>query len=55
MFLFASFSFVPQLKRRNVIYSILDLKPGRRLNAHQVLFSEWVKGIHTCRAGDEGH
>ncbi|KAF2474262.1 Pkinase-domain-containing protein [Lindgomyces ingoldianus] len=39
---------------RNVIYSILDPNPTRRLTAHQVLFSEWVKEIKVCRAGDEG-
>jgi protein-serine/threonine kinase len=39
---------------RNVIYSILDPNPMRRLTAHQVLFSEWVKEIKICRAGDEG-
>ncbi|KAJ4302980.1 serine/threonine-protein kinase HAL4/sat4 [Kalmusia sp. IMI 367209] len=39
---------------RNVIYSILDPNPTRRLTAHQVLFSEWVKEIKMCRAGDEG-
>ncbi|KAF2653739.1 Pkinase-domain-containing protein [Lophiostoma macrostomum CBS 122681] len=39
---------------RNVIYSILDPNPNRRLTAHQVLFSEWVKEIKVCRAGDEG-
>ncbi|KAF2490520.1 Pkinase-domain-containing protein [Lophium mytilinum] len=39
---------------RNVIYSILDPNPTRRLTAHQVLFSEWVKEIKVCRAGNEG-
>ncbi|KAF1995092.1 serine/threonine-protein kinase hal4 [Amniculicola lignicola CBS 123094] len=39
---------------RNVIYSVLDPNPTRRLTAHQVLFSEWVKEIKVCRAGDEG-
>ncbi|KAF2205571.1 Pkinase-domain-containing protein [Delitschia confertaspora ATCC 74209] len=39
---------------RNVIYSILDPNPNRRLTAHQVLFSEWVKEIKVCRAGNEG-
>lgn len=39
---------------RNVIYSILDPNPTRRLTAHQVLFSEWVKEIKVCRAGEEG-
>ena len=40
---------------RNVIYSILDPNPHRRLTAHQVLMSEWVKDIKVCRAGDEGY
>lgn len=43
-----------QRQCRNVIYSILDPNPTRRLTAHQVLFSEWVKEIKVCRAGDEG-
>ncbi|KAF2457206.1 kinase domain-containing protein [Lineolata rhizophorae] len=45
------------LKRRqcrNVIYSILDPNPVRRLTAHQVMFSEWVKDINVCKAGNEG-
>jgi len=43
-----------QRQCRNVIYSILDPKPTRRLTAHQVLLSEWVKDIKVCTAGDEG-
>lgn len=43
-----------QRQCRNVIYSILDPNPGRRLTAHQVLLSEWVKDIRVCKAGDEG-
>ncbi|KAK3676469.1 serine/threonine-protein kinase HAL4/sat4 [Recurvomyces mirabilis] len=39
---------------RNVIYSILDPNAGRRISAHQVLNSEWGKGIKTCKAGEEG-
>ncbi|KAF2637693.1 Pkinase-domain-containing protein [Massarina eburnea CBS 473.64] len=39
---------------RNVIYSVLDPNPTRRLTAHQVLFSEWVKEIKVCHAGSEG-
>lgn len=39
---------------RNVIYSILDPKPERRISAHQVINSEWGKGIKVCRAGQEG-
>lgn len=39
---------------RNVIYSILDPIPARRLTAHQVLASEWVAEAKVCRAGNEG-
>lgn len=39
---------------RNVIYSILDPNPNRRISAHQVINSEWGKGIKVCRAGQEG-
>ncbi|KAJ4407417.1 serine/threonine-protein kinase HAL4/sat4 [Didymella pomorum] len=39
---------------RNVIYSILDPNPTRRLTAHQVLASEWVSEIKVCHAGNEG-
>ncbi|KAF2720541.1 Pkinase-domain-containing protein [Polychaeton citri CBS 116435] len=39
---------------RNVIYSILDPIASRRISAHQVLNSEWGKGIKVCRAGEEG-
>jgi protein-serine/threonine kinase len=44
-----------QRQCRNVIYSILDPNPHRRLTAHQVLLSEWVKDIKVCKAGDEGY
>lgn len=40
---------------RNVIYSILDPNPNRRLNAHQVLSSEWVNDIKLCHAGEQGY
>lgn len=39
---------------RNVIYSILDPNPHRRISAHQVLNSEWGKGIKLCKAGEQG-
>ncbi|KAL1296515.1 hypothetical protein AAFC00_000024 [Neodothiora populina] len=39
---------------RNVIYSILDPHASRRISAHQVINSEWGKGIRVCRAGQEG-
>lgn len=39
---------------RNVIYSILDPNPTRRINASQVLKSEWVREIKMCKAGEEG-
>ncbi|KAK5706894.1 serine/threonine-protein kinase HAL4/sat4 [Elasticomyces elasticus] len=39
---------------RNVIYSILDPNANRRISAHQVLMSEWGKGIKVCKAGEQG-
>ncbi|KAF2160695.1 hypothetical protein M409DRAFT_70236 [Zasmidium cellare ATCC 36951] len=39
---------------RNVIYSILDPNASRRISAHQVLNSEWGKGIKLCKAGEQG-
>ncbi|OAL30651.1 hypothetical protein AYO20_08613 [Fonsecaea nubica] len=39
---------------RNVIYSILDPNPGRRITASQVLKSEWGREIKVCKAGEEG-
>ncbi|KAI7085776.1 Pkinase-domain-containing protein [Hortaea werneckii] len=39
---------------RNVIYSILDPTAKRRITAHQVLNSEWGKGIKVCKAGEQG-
>ncbi|KIW70901.1 hypothetical protein PV04_03132 [Phialophora macrospora] len=40
---------------RNVIYSILDPNPSRRITASQVLKSEWGRDIKVCRAGEEGY
>ncbi|KIX09895.1 uncharacterized protein Z518_00976 [Rhinocladiella mackenziei CBS 650.93] len=40
---------------RNVIYSILDPNPGRRITASQVLKSEWGREIKVCKAGQEGY
>ncbi|KKK13370.1 hypothetical protein P175DRAFT_0445404 [Aspergillus ochraceoroseus IBT 24754] len=40
---------------RNVIYSILDPNPSRRINASQILKSEWVREIRLCQAGEEGY
>ncbi|KAH9206124.1 kinase-like domain-containing protein [Leptodontidium sp. 2 PMI_412] len=37
---------------RNVIYSILDPNPTRRITACQVLRSEWGRDIKLCRAGE---
>ncbi|KAH8794695.1 putative Serine/threonine-protein kinase hal4 [Hyaloscypha finlandica] len=39
---------------RNVIYSILDPNPTRRITASQVLKSEWGREIRLCKAGEEG-
>lgn len=43
-----------QARCRNVIYSILDPNPTRRINASQVLKSEWLREIKMCKAGEEG-
>lgn len=43
-----------QARCRNVIYSILDPNPTRRITASQVLRSEWGREIKLCRAGEEG-
>ncbi|KAI5303618.1 hypothetical protein KEM56_007358 [Ascosphaera pollenicola] len=40
---------------RNVIYSILDPNPTRRITASQVLKSEWLRDIRVCKAGQEGY
>ncbi|KAL6454673.1 SAT4 Serine/threonine-protein kinase HAL4/SAT4 [Candida maltosa Xu316] len=48
---------IESLKRarcRNVIYSILDPKPERRITGKQILSSEWGREIKVCEAG-EGH
>ncbi|KAK4239973.1 kinase domain-containing protein [Achaetomium macrosporum] len=48
---------IEQLHRarcRNVIYSILDPNPTRRITASQVLKSEWGREIQLCKAGEEG-
>ncbi|MCJ1486426.1 serine/threonine-protein kinase HAL4/sat4 [Schaereria dolodes] len=39
---------------RNVIYSILDPNPTRRITASQVLKSEWGREIKLCKAAEEG-
>lgn len=42
---------IEQLKRarcRNVLYSILDPVPNRRINAKQILASEWGQEIECC-------
>ena len=46
---------MPQARCRNVIYSILDPNPTRRITASQVLKSEWGREIKVCKAGEEGH
>lgn len=48
---------IEQLKRarcRNVIYSVLNPKPERRITGKQILSSEWGREIKVCDAG-EGH
>lgn len=44
-----------QARCRNVIYSILDPNPGRRITASQVLKSEWGREIKVCKEGEEGY
>lgn len=44
----------PKARCRNVIYSILDPNPTRRITASQVLKSEWGREIKLCKAGEEG-
>ncbi len=39
---------------RNVIYSILDPNPPRRITAKQVFNSEWGREIQCCVAGESG-
>ncbi|ODV90404.1 hypothetical protein CANCADRAFT_24852 [Tortispora caseinolytica NRRL Y-17796] len=39
---------------RNVIYSILDPVPSRRITGKQVLNSEWGREILVCEAGQHG-
>ncbi|KXI94853.1 hypothetical protein ACS49_04410 [Bacillus cereus] len=39
---------------RNVIYSVLDPIPQRRITCAQILNSEWVREIKVCKAGDCG-
>ncbi|KAL4787800.1 kinase domain-containing protein [Aspergillus varians] len=39
---------------RNVVYSILDPNPSRRINSSQILKSEWLREIRLCQAGEEG-
>ncbi|KAG5360794.1 Serine/threonine-protein kinase hal4 [Yarrowia sp. B02] len=49
---------IEQLKRarcRNVIYSILDPVPSRRITGKQILNSEWGREIKVCEAGETGH
>lgn len=48
---------IESLKRarcRNVIYSILDPVPSRRITAKQILNSEWGREIRCCDAGEQG-
>lgn len=44
----------PKARCRNVVYSILDPNPRRRITATQILKSHWCAEIKLCRAGDEG-
>ncbi|KAJ5676444.1 hypothetical protein N7455_003813 [Penicillium solitum] len=49
---FAPIERLHRARCRNVIYSILDLNPSRRINASQVVKSEWVRRIKLCKAGE---
>lgn len=42
-------------KCRNVIYSILDPIPSRRITGKQILNSEWGRSIKICHAGERGY
>jgi protein-serine/threonine kinase len=42
-------------KCRNVIYSILDPHPKRRITGKQVLNSEWGRSILVCESGERGY
>ena len=44
-----------QRQCRNVIYSVLDPSPTRRLTASEILQSEWLRDAKVCKAGEEGH
>ncbi|KAK9472001.1 putative Serine/threonine-protein kinase hal4 [Dipodascopsis tothii] len=53
----AGYEPIEQLKRarcRNVIYSILDPHPSRRITGKQVLNSEWGREIRVCESGEVG-
>ncbi|ODV88007.1 hypothetical protein CANARDRAFT_179630, partial [[Candida] arabinofermentans NRRL YB-2248] len=39
---------------RNVIYSLLDPVPSRRITGSQILNSEWVREIKCCKAAGDG-
>ncbi|CAR30552.1 serine/threonine protein kinase SAT4 [Lachancea thermotolerans CBS 6340] len=50
----AGYEPIEKLKRarcRNVIYSILDPVPSRRINGRQILNSEWGREIKCCHEG----
>jgi protein-serine/threonine kinase len=51
---YAPIEILHRARCRNVIYSILDPNPTRRITASQVLKSEWVREIRLCKAGEEG-
>lgn len=54
----SGYEHIEQMRRsrcRNVIYSILDPSPTRRVTAKQILNSEWVRGITVCEAGERGY
>lgn len=50
----STLSVVAKVRCRNVIYSMLDPNPTRRISASQVLKSEWGREIRLCKAGEKG-
>jgi hypothetical protein len=43
----------PRLVAENVVYSMLDPNPARRITASQVLRSQWGREIKICKAVEE--
>lgn len=52
---FAPIEALRRAKCRNVIYSILDPIPSRRITGKQILNSEWGRTTQICKAGERGY